>query len=476
MSNSLGKIATSKIPASQAIPGNAEHAKLIQRANHAARQDGNSADSWAENVRTGVRGPTLVGLSVLGLFIAVFGIWAASAPLSGAAIAPGIVTARGQNLRIQHFEGGIIEQILVSEGDKVSKDQPLLTLDPTDAKANRDRLTKSLIALNARDERLQAERDGVPMKFSSDLVKAARTAGLEADLEQQQREFDKRSLRYKTDANIVDQQIAALEEQIGGFTAQMESIRKQMVDLKQEIDVKETLVKRKLTPVSALLRLRRNRSELEGRLGEFSARIGQARSSIARASEEKLRLLVQREETAVTQLNEGRTSAAEIRELIRSAENVLKRIVIRAPAAGVVINITKNTPGSVVRQGEDLIVLLPTGGELIVEARLSLQDIDVISVGQTASLRFSALNTRTTPEVPGVVTYISADRQVDPVTNESFYTARLKIAEVLPPSIKRSQIFPGMPVETYIQTGDRTFLEYMIKPLTDSFNRAFREN
>ncbi len=266
-----------------------------------------------------------------------------------------------------------------------------------------------------------------------------------------------------------------MNEQIGGFNAQMESIRKQMVDLNQEIKVKETLVKRKLAPVSTLLRLRRSRSELEGRLGEFTARIGQAKSSIARASEEKLRLLVQREETAVTQLNDGRTRAVELQELIRSAENVLKRIVVRAPAEGVVINITKNTPGSVVRQGEDLIVLLPTGGELIVEARLSLQDIDLISVGQTASLRFSALNARTTPEVPGVVTYISADRQIDSVTNESFYTARLKIAEVLPASIKRSQIFPGMPVETYIQTGDRTFLEYMLKPLTDSFNRAFRE-
>jgi HlyD family secretion protein len=150
--------------------------------------------------------------------------------------------------------------------------------------------------------------------------------------------------------------------------------------------------------------------------------------------------------------------------------------VVRAPADGVVINITKNTPGSVVRQGEDIIVLLPTGGELIVEARLSLQDIDVVSVGQSASLRFSTLNTRTTPEVPGIVTYISADRQVDPITNEPFYTARLKIAEVLPDSIKRSQILPGMPVETYIQTGDRTFLEYLTKPLMDSFNRAFRED
>ncbi len=181
MSNSLGKIATTKIPASQAIPGNAEHAKIIQRTNLDSGEGGldsgdggNSAHNWAQNVRTGVQGPALIGLTVLGLFALIFGFWAASAPLSGAAIAPGVITASGQNLRIQHLEGGIIEQILVAEGDRVSKNQPLLTLDPTDAKATRDRLTKSLIALNARDERLQAERDGVPMAFSPQLVTAAR--------------------------------------------------------------------------------------------------------------------------------------------------------------------------------------------------------------------------------------------------------------------------------------------------------------
>ncbi|MEE9375433.1 MAG: HlyD family efflux transporter periplasmic adaptor subunit, partial [Rhizobiaceae bacterium] len=175
------------------------------------------------------------------------------------------------------------------------------------------------------------------------------------------------------------------------------------------------------------------------------------------------------------QLNEGRTRAAEVEELIRSAENVLSRVVVRAPEDGIVININKNTIGSVVRPGEDLIVLLPKGGELIVEARLSVRDIDVIAIGQSASLRFSALNTRTTPEVPGVVNYISADRQIDPLTREVYYTARLKIAKVLPDTIRRDQIFPGMPVETYFQTGERTFLEYLTKPLTDSFSRAFRE-
>ncbi|MEE9313826.1 MAG: HlyD family type I secretion periplasmic adaptor subunit [Rhizobiaceae bacterium] len=475
MSESLGKIATTKIPASQAIPGNAEHAKIIANATKGNARTKPNADNWAKNVRVGVFWPALIGLIILGMFIVGFGFWAARAPLSGAAIAPGIITASGQNLHLQHFEGGIIEKILVVEGENVTQGQALLSLDPTDAQATRNRLAKSLVGLRARDERLQAERDGVAMKFSNELKKQAAAAGLEADLVQQQREFDKRSQRYSTDAKIVDQQVTALQEQIGGFEVQRNSTKDQLKVLDQEIKIKARLVKRKLTPISILLKLRRNRSELEGRLGGYLASIGQARSSIARAKEEKLRLLVQREETAVTQLNEGRARAAEMKELIRSAENVLKRVVVRSPAEGIVINITKNTPGSVVRQGEDLFVILPLGGELIVEARVSVQDVDVVSVGQTASLRFSALNSRVTPEVPGVVSYISADRQLDPVTNEAFYTARLKIAEVLPETIQREQILPGMPVETYIRTGDRTFLEYLMKPLLDSFNRAFRE-
>ncbi len=488
MSDELGRITPKKIPASQAIAGNAAHAALIAAAGGRSAKPGaatssesngtggNDGNDWAASVKTSVTKPAIIGLTVIGMFMGGFGLWAASAPLAGAAIAPGVIAAKGQNMKIQHFEGGIIEEILVKEGEAVTLGQALLKLDPTEALSIRNRLTKSLVALEARVVRLQAERDGVDMVYSRELAERAAELGLKGVLLEQESEFSKRADRYLTDARILDQQIAALEEQIGGLDAQMKSTQEQISVLSDEIRVKQRLLKRKLTNRSEVLRLIRNRSELEGRIGGYLASVGEAKSSITEARQRKSRLQAERAENAVTALNEVRTQITDSLERIQSAEAVLSRIVIRAPTDGVVVNLSKNTPGSVVSRGEDLVVLLPTGGELIVEARLSPQDVDVVTVGQTANLRFSALNARTTPEVPATVTYVSADRIIDPATNESYYTARLAISDQLPENITTAQIFPGMPVETYIETGDRTFLEYLGKPLTDSFNRAFRED
>jgi HlyD family secretion protein len=476
MAEELGRIQTTKIPASQAIAGNAEHAKLMANMqNPASTSSMNDGSNWAGKVKTSIAKPAIFGVTVIGLFVFGFGSWAANAPLSGAAIAPGVIAASGQNLKVQHFEGGIIKEILVKEGDKVSKGQALLKIDPTLAESNRNRFVKSLVASQARAERLLAERDNAEFVISDELRKLATENGLENDLREQTSEFNKRRERYLTDARILDQQIAALEEQIGGFNSQVKSTEEQIAVLSDEIKVKRGLLKRQLTNRSEVLRLERNRSELQGRIGGLLASIGEAKSSIIGAKQRQSRLQTERAETAVTALNDVRRQIADTQEQIANAEAIMNRVVVRAPSDGVVVNLSKNTPGSVVRQGEDLVVLLPTGGELIVEARLNPQDIDVVTVGQSANLRFSSLNTRITPEVPATVSYVSADRLVDPSNNEPYYTARLKISDKLPEGLSTEQIFPGMPVETYIETGDRTFFEYIAKPLTDSFERAFKE-
>lgn len=476
MNTPIGKIETAKIPASEAIPGSAATAAQIAQAQTAgAAQKEGLVGAWAAKVKTGVAWPAFIGLVVLLSFAGGFGYWAASAPLAGAAVAPGVVAASGQNFKIQHFEGGIVEEILVAEGAVVKKNEPLLVLDKTAPQSMANRLQNELLAQEARLQRLQAERDDIDLVFSKSLIARAEEADLVKDLNEQKREFQKRRERYQTDANILDQQISAVEEQINGLEVQIKSTEEQIGTLSEEIDIKAELLKRQLTNKSQYLRLRRNRSELQGRLGGLRSSIGEAKSSIVEAQQRKSRLITERSETAVTSLNEVRRQMADLSEQINSAKSVLSRIIVRAPADGVIVKVFKNTPGSVVRQGEDLFVLLPTGGELIIEARLNPVDVDVVTVGQVATMRFSALNARTTPEVPGKVTYVSADRLTDPQTNEAYYTARLEITDLLPEGLSRSQIFPGMPVETFISTGDRTFLEYLVKPMTDSFNRAFRE-
>ncbi len=438
--------------------------------------EGSQKSVWAENVNTSAKVPAFIGFAILVSFVGGFGFWASLAPLSGAAVASGVIAASGQNQVIQHFEGGIVEKILVREGENVTKGQSLLVLDKTAAEATKNRLSKLIISQKARITRLEAERDGqVKFEFQPELVEEAEAENQLGDLEEQMAEFLKRHARNTAEQGILTQRIAAMNEQIEGLKAQKKAAERQLEVVRGDLERKRKLLKRGLTQRSQVTLLERNEADLLGRIGSFVADLGRARTSIVEADEQKEKLRAEKAEKAVTDLNQVRRDIADAREQLYAAVAVLERIVIRAPSDGVIVSMKKNTPGSVVGAGEDILELLPTSSELIVDARVSPLDVDVIAVGQVANLRFSALNQRTTPEVQATVTYVSADRLIDPATQESYYTARLKIAEQLPASIDKSKIFPGMPVETYIKTGDRTFFEYVSRPILDSFNRAFRE-
>jgi HlyD family type I secretion membrane fusion protein len=473
MTTPLGNITPHKIPASQAKPGNAEHSRQIAAA--AAGQKSEQPTDWAQRVKTGSLQPAIFGILVIAIYVAGFGIWAARAPLSGAAVASGVVAASGQNLSVQHLEGGIVSKILVKEGDVVQQDQPLLILDSERHEQELERLDNALRVSQLRSALLEAERDGVEFVANSDLIDSFQQAGMEKDLSEQINEHAKRRQRHAVDSKIIDQQIAALSQQVQGVQVQAKATREQIAVVDEEIEVKAKLVKRKLALRSHLLLLKRTRSQLRGRLGEQIAEIGKSRSTISQAEARQLRLRAQSTEIAAVALNELRKQIAQAEGRLEHLKLVLERVAVRAPSAGTIIKLSKNTPGGVVRQGEELFVILPSSHELIVDARLSPMDVDAVSVGTKATLRFSSLNSRTTPEVAGEVVYLSADRLIDPVNQEPYYSARLKISESLPAGLDKSQIFPGMPVETFIQTGERTFLEYLVRPLTDSFSRAFRE-
>ncbi len=343
------------------------------------------------------------------------------------------------------------------------------------ARTDLNLLRRDEIALLAREARLLAERDDTDLVFDADLIEAAKVNGIERDLNGQRSEFITRRARYAQDASIIDQQIAAFNERIGGLEIQREATNDQLGVLTEELVIKEEMVEQQLTPRSQYLLLRRQEDDLDGRVGALIASIGETKTKMIEAEQTKIRLQSERAETAVTALNEMRRRLADTQERIRQARRVLERTTVRSPADGVILTLDVNTPGAVVSPGADLAVLLPTGGELIVEARISQLDSDIIAVGQKARLRFSALNARTTPEVEATVTYISSDKLDDPRTFESYFVARLAIAEALPDGIMLEQISPGMPVEVFISTEDRTFFEYLAKPITDGFERAFNE-
>lgn len=430
----------------------------------------------ARTAPTGLGWISFAGFVIIGVFVAGFMVWASLAPLSGAIVASGTVSAGGNNQFIQHLEGGIISEVVVHEGQQVKAGDVLMVLDDTAAKVNRNRLTRQLIALQARAARLEAERDRKE-KFDPEeqLLADARSEDALSIVEEQEMEFKARRERFITERRILDQRVQALDESMIGLEAQIEAGRKQLAVVEEERQRKRDLLEEGLAIRSQYTDLLRSEAALTGQNSNLVASLASMKIQRIEAVEQIERNRSQAVETAVSELNTLRTQIADIEEQVRQAEDILQRTGITAPTAGTVVQILRNTPGSVVRAGENLIEILPQTEQLIVEIRISPMDKDAISIGQKAELHFSSLNRRTTPEIEAVVRYISADRLIDPVNNVPYFNARLHMEDELPPEIKPDQIFAGMPVEAFISTESRTFVEYLIQPIKDSLKRAFNE-
>jgi len=432
--------------------------------------------TFASQPRTDFHRTALAGYAAVAPFIGGFGYWAASAPLAGAVVTQGTIAATGGNILIQHREGGIIDQLLVHEGDHVLQGQDLVLLDRTAPEADLNRLTRQSMALKASAARLEAERDGLatlapvadapPAPFQQDFLTL---------LLEQQKEFDARLARFRSEQSILAQRVAMQRESVKGLAAQKLAIAEQTDIVRKELAIKTDLLDRGLTNRSEYSQLLRSQADLVGQAGAMEANLAATNTQIVEAEAQAERATTQRVEEALTKLDDVRTNLADISEQIRAAEAVLKRTTITAPTDGIVVSSIYNSKGSVIAPGEKIMEVLPTASGLTVDAKLKPQDIDAVRVGQKAKLRLSALNARLTPEVDATVAEISADRLLDETTHQPYFRARLKIAEPLPQGVKPGQLYPGTPVEAFISTGDRTFLDYLARPMLDSFARAFTE-
>jgi HlyD family type I secretion membrane fusion protein len=432
---------------------------------------------WADKVPVSTTRSSLIGYGGMIAFVAAFGYWAATAPLSGAAISPGVIAAAGQNLKVQHLEGGTAIEVLVKEGDRVKLGQTLVTLDPTVPRAQLDRLVKFEVTQSARALRLIGERDGAEtFEVPRELSQRATVAGLGSMIAEQQGEFNARLNRHKNELVILGERVSQLTESMVGLEARREASEKQLKIVSEETVRKLKLLDKGLTARDQYTQLLRSQADLLGQVSAAEAQIASTRNQINEAREQITRAQSQRVEDAIRELSDAQSKISDNQEQIKAARAVLERTIVKSPADGVMVSLKVNSPGIVIRPGDTVYELLPTSSDLLVEAKVDPRNIDSLRIGQDARLRFVALNNTTTPEVPATVTYISADRLVDPATNQPYYQARLRITEELPEEIRSEQIYPGMPVETYFSTGERTFFAYLIKPITDSFSRSFREN
>ena len=432
---------------------------------------------WHEGVPKSIRLPVILGGFVFLVGVCGFGAWAAMAPIDSAVIANGKFIATGQNKIIQHLEGGIVDAILVKEGDTVASGQPLIRLDDTATKAQLRRLELRRDRFLAMQARLTAERRGedkitLPKAFAG----RAGEGEVAAIIARQKSEFDARREELKNETEILQRRIAAIREEITGIDAQRKASTTQLGMINQEIEGQEKLLEKGLARLSSLLSLRRSRAKLEGERGELIAKIARSKERITETESQIIHLRSKQVEEVVAELRKVETDLDDVEEQIKAASDVLARLDVRAPVRGIVVKLAHHTPGGVVGAGQEILELLPVDEKLLVEAFIRPIDIDVVRKDNAAELRMTALDQRTTPTIPGRVSYVSADTVEGKRPEEVFYVSRIIIDDVEAKKIADFNPAPGMPVEVYIKTGEQTFLEYLARPILDSLSRAFRES
>jgi HlyD family secretion protein len=420
----------------------------------------------------------VLAFTIVGVFIVGFGTWAVYAPLESAAIAGGIIEAESSRKTIQHFEGGIVRRILVKDGDEVTTGQPLIQLDDTRARASVQVLQVQMWEAKAAEARLLTERDGREVvKFPQKFIAAARRDPALAEImEGQTKIFDTRRKLQASRIEVIEQRKAQTVREIAALHFLADAAAKRAEIIKTELSSVGAMVKKGLQTKQRFLQLQREQAEIDGRIGDTGAQISRAEQAIGESQAMILQLESDRNSEIAQSLRDAQGEVYQLLERIQAASDILGRTVVRAPEAGTITDLRMHTLGGVVVAGEPLMDLVPRQDRLIVLAQVKPEDIDLVRPGLDARVRLLAYKHRRVPPVDGVLTYVSADRQVDKVTEQSFYIARVRIDEASLRDLPEVKMMPGMPAEVMINTGIFTVAHYMLRPFLDSLNRAFRED
>jgi HlyD family secretion protein len=428
------------------------------------------------DTRRSIRQHSLMGLAIVIVLAGGVGGWAGTMTLSGALIAQGSVVVDSNVKKVQHPTGGIVGDLRVRDGDHVKQGDIVVRLDDTVTRANLAIVTKGLDELNARKARLEGERDGASqVQFPADLLARASDPVIASIVDGERKLFELRSNARTGQKAQLRQRIEQLNEEVRGLKAQHVSKLKETKLIEREKDGVYDLWKQKLVPLTKLTELERASARLEGEAAQLIAQTAQVAGKI---SETELQIIQIDRDLSSEVAKETREIDGKIGEFVErkvTAEDQLKRIDIRAPQNGMVFQSNVHTVGGVITAGDAIMLIVPDADNLTVEAKVNPQDIDQVRIGQVALLRLSAFNQRTTPEILGTVTRISADASTDQRTGQTYYTLRIGMPPDEVAKLGEVKMVPGMPVEAFVQTGDRTMISYFVKPLHDQLMRMFRE-
>ncbi|SFL48918.1 HlyD family secretion protein [Methylobacterium pseudosasicola] len=427
--------------------------------------------------RASIRRQMILAGAISCALVPGLGGWAALTSFASAVIAPGRLTVESEVKKVQHPNGGVVGELLVKDGDRVRAGDVLVRLDETQIRAGLDITRKALDELAARRARCEAERDAAAgVVFPSDLLARRRTSPeIEALIDGETRLFSARLASREGQRAQLSERAAQLKEEIAGLSQQVASKVREIRLIQDELNGLRDLYAKKLVPLSRVTVLERDAARLEGERGQLTASIASARGKVAETNLQSLQIDADMRTEVGKDLADIRSKWSELIEKRAAAEDQVRRVDLRAPQDGIVHQMSVHTVGGLVTPSEPVMLVVPDADRLTVEVHIQPQDIDSVRQGQNAILRFPAFNVRTTPEIDGTVTRVSADVSSDPKSGQNYYTARIGFSGAEQARLGTVRLVPGMPVEAHLQIGERTVLSYLIKPLTDQIAKAWRE-
>jgi HlyD family secretion protein len=456
------------------------HAKVgyqyvANESGQAFADDANGAE-LSTRVRRSLERELRTGLRVLVVGFGVAGGWATLVPLSAAVVVTGSLVVQSNVKKVQHPTGGIVAQIAARDGMHVNAGDLVVRLDETQARATLQVVTNQLDEVRVRIARLVAERDGLDEPtMPRELTGQSGNDDAKARFASEKSLFKARATARQNQKELLQSRVAQLGEQIGGLDAQIKSNASQLELISGELQGVQSLFEKRLVPVTRLNTLQRESARLDGERGQLQSAIAETKSKIGEAQLQMIRVDQDFRSDVIKDLREAEGKQAELAERRVAALDQLNRIDIRATTSGIVHQLTIHTVGGVIGAGEVVMEIVPDSDDLQVEAKLAPNDIDQVKIGQATLVRFSAFNQRTTPQLSGVVSYISADLSHDQQGNTSYYTVRVTLPEEEHRRLAGLQLVSGMPAEIFVQTGSRTMMSYLLKPITDQLRRAFNE-
>lgn len=435
-----------------------------------------NADSRPSRAMGTIRRHLIAGLCVLGMLVLGVGALSATTEISGAVLAPGLLVVDSNVKKVQHPTGGVIGELLVKDGVHVRAGDVVVRLDETITRANLAIVVKALDELSARQARLEAERDGnEDVNFPASLSERKNDPDVARIINGEERLFQLRRTARAGQRSQLTERIAQIREEVRGLSEQVDAKGKEIELIGRELEAVRGLWEKNLVSIARLTQLEREAARLNGERGQLVAAAAQARGRISEIGLQIIQIDQDLRSEVAKELREIQARVAEYVERKVAATDQLNRIDIRAPIDGTVHQLAVHTVGGVINAAEQIMLIVPEGERLMVEARINPQDIDQIKIGQRALVRFASFNQRTTPEIYGAVDRISADIVVEQRTGVNYYVVRIELPANELSRLGAVRLVAGMPIESFIETAPRSLLSYLSKPLLDHGLRAFRD-